>query len=265
MKRTFSIAFCVLTVCSLMLVGIANAGNAAYFISEYQTGSASTIDGKWTSPSEWTDSPHTFMTGNGTGKFAYKIVDFTSYTIQWIVEMLNDNTNNTGDYFQVSFDDANSGGSAPSAGDFMLEVDGHTSLKVYSGTGTGWALVSVPAGEITWANTNSTSMWSSTPHWILEIQDSDKTQGVVTIPDAPPTGMRVAAFDAANNQLAAWAPNSTANNPNSWGMLDTFVSGPIPEGFSLGVVLLVSSVAVLAGFYYLRKRPKIANVTVTKL
>ncbi len=198
------------------------------------------------------------MTGNTTGKFAYKIVDFTSYTVQWIVELLSDNTNNTGDYVQVCFDDLNTGGSAPSSGDFMLEVDGHTTLKVFSGSGTGWSPVS-GASEITFANTIGVSMWSSTPHWILEIQDSDKTQGVVTIPDAPPTGMGILAFDAATNQLATWAPNASARNPDSWGLVENFNSGPVPEGFSLGAVLIVASIAVIVGFYHLRKQSRDTN------
>jgi hypothetical protein len=256
LKKGTSIAFCVLILCSLLFVGIANAGNAAYSITEIYGASTATIDGKWTSPSEWTDAPHTFMTGNATGKFAYKVD--ANFAPMWIVEMLGDSTNNAGDYVQICFDDSNSGGSAPSSGDFMLEVDGHTTLKIFSGSGTGWTQIANTA-EITWANTIGVSMWSSTPHWILEIMDSSKTDGSVQIPNSPPTGMRVAAFDAATNGFAAWAPGSTANNPDSWGLVADFAS-EIPEGFSFGAVLLIASVAVLVGFFYLRRKPNIANV-----
>ncbi len=255
MKKTISIAFCVVTLCSLLLIGVANAGNAAYSITEIYGASTATIDGKWTTPSEWLDAPHVFMTGNATGKFSYKVD--ANFATMWIVEMLADSSNNTGDYVQVSFDDSNTGGTAPSSGDFMLEVDGHTTLKIFQGSGTGWSQIA-NTGEITWANTIGTSMWSSTPHWILEIMDSSKTDGTVQIPNAPPTGMRVAAFDAATNGLAAWAPNSTANNPNSWGLVADYATA-IPEGFSFGAVLTIVSAAVLVGFYLLRK-PKTPNI-----
>jgi len=264
LKRTLSIAFCVLILCSLLLVGIANAGNAAYSITEYGAIAPCTVDGKWTTSDEWTDAPHTFMTGNATGKFGYNIQDFTNLGLEWVVEILTDNTNNTGDYWQICFDDANSGGAAPSAGDYMIEIDGHTTLKVYQGTGSGWTEVAPAAGELTWANTIGTSMWSSTPHWILEIVDSSKTAGTVQVPNAPPTGMRIAAFDAATNTICAWAPNSSANVPDQWGLISGYDQNPIPEGIGLGVTVILSSVAVLFGFY-LRKRPKNTNLTPIKL
>jgi hypothetical protein len=205
------------------------------------------------------------MTGNATGKFGYDIQDFTNLGVEWIVEILTDNTNNTGDYWQISFDDTNSGGAAPDAGDYMIEIDGHTTLNVYHGTGSGWAKVTPDAGEITWANTIGTSMWNSTPHWILEVVDSSKTAGTVQIPTAPPTGMRIAAYDAATSTICAWAPSSTANNPNSWGLVADYSTTTIPEGVSLGAVVLLSSVAVMVGFYYLRKRPKTTNLTQIRL
>ena len=261
MRRAISVAFCVLILCSLLLIGIANAGNAAYSITEIYGAATATIDGKWTSPSEWTDAPHVFMTGNATGKFSYKVD--SGLATMWIVEMLADNTNNTGDYVQICFDDTNSGGSAPSSGDFMLEIDGHSTLKIFSGSGTGWTQIANTA-EITWANTIGTSMWSSTPHWILEIMDSSKTDGTVTIATQPPTGMRIAAFDAATNGFCAWAPGSTANNPSSWGVVADFAT-EIPEGFSFGAVVLIASIAMFVGFYYLRKKPNIPHINSARL
>jgi len=258
LRRAISIALCVFVLGSLLLAEIANAGNAAYSITEFAASVIPTFDGKWTSPTEWTDAPHTFMTGNATGKFGYKI-DFSTYGLIWIVEILTDNTNNTGDYWQICLDDSNTGGAAPQPGDYKIEITGHTTLKAYQGTGTGWAQVTPAAGEITWANTIGTSMWSSTPHWILEISDSDKTGGTIQVPNAPPTGMRVAAFDAATNTLAAWAPGDYANVPDQWGLVSGYSMDPIPEGFSLGAILIVASVAVLVGFYYLRK-PKNTNL-----
>jgi hypothetical protein len=107
-------------------------------------------------------------------------------------------------------------------------------------------------------------MWSSTPHWILEIMDSSKTDGTVTIATQPPTGMRIAAFDAATNGFCAWAPGSTANNPSSWGVVADFAT-EIPEGFSFGAVVLIASIAMFVGFYYLRKKPNIPHINSARL
>jgi hypothetical protein len=258
MKRVCSIGFCVIVLCSLLLVGVANAGQAAYSITEYGASNAVTVDGKWTSANEWTDAPHTWMSGNTTnsGKFAYKI-DFGTYGCEWCVEMLTDTTDNAGDYVRICFDDGNGGGTAPQSGDYMIEITGHSTIKIYSGTGTGWSQLS-SASEISWKSTMGTSMWSSTPHWITEVVDV-KTDGLVQIPNAPPTGMMVAAFDASTNQYTSWAPGASYLNPNSWGLVGDYSMEGIPEGFNFGAVLMIASAAILIGFYYLR-RPKTPNI-----
>jgi len=253
MKRAFSI-FMLCSLLLLITVGTTKAGNPDYSITEYPSIATATVDGKWTTADEWTDSPHTEISGNATGKFGYNVQDFTNLGLEWIVEILTDNTNDTGDYWQICLDDGNSSGAAPQTGDYMIEIVGHTTLRVYQGDGSGWSEVTPEEGELTWANTIDTSMWSSTPHWILEIVDSSKTAGTVQVPTAPPTGMRVAAFDASNNTLAAWAPNSSANVPDEWGLISGFSETPIPEGLTIGVMVLLSSFSVLVGSHCFRKR-----------
>ncbi len=259
MKRFSIVAFSILILCSLLLVGTSKAGNPDYSITEYPSINTATVDGKWTTADEWTDTPATNMTGNATGRFGYNIQDFTNLGLEWIVEIFTDNTNDAGDYWEICFDDQNTGGTAPDSGDFMIRIVGHTTLEVYQGTGTGWNRVTPAAGELTWNNTISTSPWNGTAHWILEIVDSSKTSGTVQIPNPPPTGMRIAAYDASTRTLAVWAPNSRANVPNEWGLVAGYSTEPIPEGFSLGILVLLSSVAVVVGFYWLRKRPKIQS------
>ena len=261
MKRIYSIAFCVLMVCSLMLAVAANAGNSAYSILEYVAVDTCVVDGKWTTAAEWTDGPVSTMTGNMSGGFVYNIQDFTNLGLEWLVEALNDNTNNTGDYMEICFDDSNSGGNAPDSGDFMLRIEGHTTLKAFIGNGTGWTPATPAAGEITWANTLGTSMYGNQTHWIYEVVDSSKTAGNIQSPNAPPSGLGVTAFDAATNKYCSWAPNMNAKVPNGWGLISTYSMDPIPEGFSLGAIALLTSIAVFAGYAYLRRRQKPAIVT----
>ena len=256
LKKALSIGICTVMLCSLMLVGFVSAGTAVGQIMEYISAAPCTVDGKWTTADEWTDAPHTVMAGNASGKFAYDVQDFTNFGLEWDIEILSDNTNNTGDYVRICVDDGNGGGAAPTSGDYMIEITGHTTLKMYQGNGAGWTQVTPAAGEITWSTTLGTSMWSSTPHWILEIVDSSKTAGTFQVPNAPPTGMLVAAFDAATNQYCAWAAGGTANVPDTWGLVYTYSMDAIPEGINVGLVALLSTVVVLVGFVYLRKRPK---------
>ena len=254
-KATF-LTLMIYSLLSLLSLGIGKAGNPAYSIIEYPSIQTATVDGRWTTDEEWTDSPITEMSGNATGKFGYNIQDFTNLGLEWIIEIFTDNTNDTGDYWQICLDDSNSSGPAPDAGDFMIEIIGHTTLKVYQGTGTGWSEITPELGELIWANSISASPLNSTPHWILEIVDTSKTAGNVQVPNPPPTGMRVAAYDANTSTLVAWAPNSNANIPDEWGLISGYSATPIPEGLNLGVMMLASSVTVAIGFHFARKTQK---------
>ena len=76
------------------------------------------------------------------------------------------------------------------------------------------------------------------------------------IPSAPPTGLRVAVYDASNSAAGVqdWAPGSDVNVPDEWGLISGYSPDPIPEGLTFGVMMLLSSVSLLVGYYYLRKR-----------
>lgn len=252
MKRAISI----LMLCSLLFlitVGTINAGNPEYSITEHPSVTTATVDGKWTTEDEWTDTPVTDMSGNATGQFGYNIQDFTNLGLEWIVEIFSDDTDDAGDYWQICTDDQNSGGTAPDSGDFMIEIVGHTTLTLYQGTGSGWIEVTPAEGELTWSNTIDESPWNSTPHWILEIVDSSKIAGTFQVANQPPTGLRVAAYDANTNTLAAWAPDSSADVPDTWGIIGDMSMDPIPEGLTFAVMAVVSSISLLAGSHYLRK------------
>jgi len=252
-KKICTLTVAALSAIMLIAMGVVWAGNPDYAILEYPSVNTATVDGKWTAEDEWTDTPVTEMSGNGTGKFGYNVQDFTNLGLEWIIEFFTDNTDDPEDYWQICFDDSNSSGSAPDSGDFMIKIVGHTTLTVYQGTGSGWTEVTPEAGELTWSNTIDSSPWNDTAHWILEIVDSSKTAGAVQIPNAPPTGMRIAAYDASTETLAAWPPDSDPDVPDSWGLIATFSMEPIPEALGFTVLALLSSVAIITVFIVLRK------------
>jgi hypothetical protein len=255
LKRVLLVAFTMLMLCSLLLAnaGIAKAGNDAYPIIEHWAAEA-TIDGEWSAGDEWTDGQPMNMSGNA--RFVFKLW-YSAMAMQWLVEFFDDNTTDAGDLWQICLDDSNGGGAAPQAGDFMIEIEGHTTLKTYQGNGAGWIEFTLSdPNEITWVNKISASPWNSTPHWIVEISDV-KTGGEIQVGNPPPTGMRVAAYDANTTSWASWAPDSDADVPDEWGVIAGYSQNPYPEGFSIVFVVLLSSVAVAVGFYFVRKRPKL--------
>ena len=254
MKRALSVAFSILMLCSLLLlitVGTTQAGNPDYTRIEWPNTIAKTFDGKWTTDDEWTDGNFTMINENVT--FASTWLMGEDVTTHFVIEILNDNTNDTGDYWQIIADGNNDLlDTAPQTDDFRIELVGHTTLMVYQGTGTGWTAVTPEAGELSFANSISASPTSSTPHWIAEFTDGKNT-GVVLMGIV--WGLRVAVYDESNSAagVQAWPPLSERDVPNGWGV-NNYSSDPIPEGLSFGVAVLLSSVSVLIASHYFRKR-----------
>lgn len=125
---------------------------------------------------------------------------------------------------------------------------------MYQGTGSGWTGFTPLAEDITWADTLSASLNGSTPHWILEFEIL-KNAGSNLLDMI--WGVRVAMYDASDGTLLVWPPDAERDVPDDWGTNGYEPSELwVPEGFSIGAVLLLSSVAVIVGFYCLRKRSR---------
>jgi hypothetical protein len=265
MKRALVVTFCILMLGSLFLLntGTIKASEPGYERVEHANGYAKTYDGAWTPSNEWEDGLETVLATNVTCRSTYTVVSFDPMlvTTNTIIEILDDNTTDTGDYWQIIFDGQLNGGTTPQTDDYRIEIVGHTTLMLYQGNGTGWSQITPVAGEITWANSTSASPTNSKPHWILEISVSKSGSIALTI--IP--GVRYAVYDESNGAagVRAWPPTAR-DVPNGWGVLN-YSDVVIPEGFSLGVVVLLSSVAVLVGFFWFRKRSKIDNCSSAKL
>ena len=254
MKRALSVAFSILMLCSLLLlitVGTIKAANPDYTRLEYPTLVEPTVDGMWTSDDEWTDGNVTMIGENVAFRSTYDTT-VAYVTTQFVIEILNDNTNDTGDYWQICIDGTLDGGNTPMTDDFRIDVVGHTNLTVYQGNVLSWTEVIPEAGELSFAESISASPTSSTPHWIAEFTIW-KTGGVILLD--PVWGLRVAVYDESNSAagVQAWPPLSDRDVPNQWGY-NYYSEDPIPEGLSFGVMVLLSSVSVLIASHYFRKR-----------
>jgi hypothetical protein len=257
MKKT--LAMLLLCILPLLLVGIANGGNPTYSMTEYQWIDGATIDGAWTTADEWNDGPPMAMTNNAM--FTYNF-DNTSKTAQWVIEFFGDTTNDAADYVRVSIDGDNSGGFAAQVGDRLIQIMGSGEVTLVEGVGNGWGS-DLGQSELVVAQSISASTWESTPHRIVEISDPNKETGNLVFGE-PPTGMGVFAYDATTQTLANWPPISTDpndyRNPEAWGLIANTSSEPIPEGFGLAFVVVLSSVAVAVSVYFVRKRPKLKSI-----
>jgi len=248
--------FCTLTMVAFMMlllvsVGAINCvGAQAAERTSYSTVLPPTIDGAWTSDDEWTDGDVTAMGEGAVCRSTWDMGDFVM--TRWVVEFFSDTTDDAEDYWEFCVDGDQSGGSAPQAGDFKFVITGHTDLVWYEGDGTGWTVVELGETEIEWADSLSESPTDSTEHWILEFQ-IPKNDGTVQL--GITWNLRVAVYDASTETLAAWPEGSATDAPDGWGM-ENYSSDTIPEGLSLGVLVLLSSAAVIVATVGLRKRSK---------
>jgi hypothetical protein len=244
--------------CSLLLlitVGTAHA-QETYERMDYPTVVEPTIDGTWTSTDEWTDGLQTNVTDDFVFRSTWSMLSQSPITVvaNFIVEILDDETADTGDYWEFCIDSDQSGGTVPMVGDFKLYVDGDTDLTLYEGDGTTWNEVTPDAGAINFSSSIDDSPVSSTAHRIIEFQIL-KTG---TVPNMGATwNFRLAVYDESNSAagVQSWPPDSDADVPDEWG-IQNYSSDPIPEGFTFAVMIFLSSVSLLVGSHYLQKRSK---------
>ena len=240
-------------LCSLLLltVGTAMAAEPGYERFSYPTQVVPTIDGRWTSPDEWTDGNVTWIGTDVAFRSTWESQGSEVYT-QWIVEFLSDTTDDPNDYWQFCIDGRQLGGSEPVVGVRMFKITGHTNIVWYLGGGglggEGWAEVDMDPSEMEWANSLSASPTDSTPHWILEFQ-IPKNSGFI-LEDV--WNFLLEVNDASNPVFLAWPPTDP-NVPDEYG-IENYSNEPIPEGLTFVVMVLLSSISVIVGYKYFVKR-----------
>jgi hypothetical protein len=275
-KRVLFAAFCILALCSLLLVNVetVNAASASGYVrtdKPTNTTYPNTVDGLWNPDEEWYDAE--FTGGFPSSLFAcgstWDFVDDTWVYTRWIIDFFNDTTDDAGDYWEMCIDNNDAGGDSPAASHFRIRIEGHTTLTVYQGNGAGgWDVITPDAGEITWSDSLTTTPWvNDSSHWILEI---DILKNGATAFATATWGVRVAVYDESNATQGevAWPPGSARDVPDEWGT-QTYTQTEaywevVPEAFTIAVVVLLSSVAVVVSFYLLRKRPKTESYNLKK-
>ena len=264
MKRAKSVAFLMAATSSLflaMFAGTAAATYPGYSVTVYG-GADSTLDGKWTTNTEWDDASIATPVIADDAYFRIKFTFFsdgtTFFVYDWyLVEFYSDNTNDPGDYVSICYDVSGDGGTVPGTSDIRIDYVGHNgTVKTYKGDGTaGW----VPGTlvDVTVAQSMDVSKMWGVSHWITEFK-IEKTQNGPGINNA----IRVAVYDASNPSagVKSWPPGTNINVPDNYGADPADTSGSIPEGIAFGAVVALSSVAGLVGSFFFRKRSKIGKI-----
>lgn len=260
MKSVALRIICIFAVCTLYLaVWIAPVGSYApgYEANDYQLTTTPILDGKWTSASEWEGTQLLQLEGglNATFRPIYELSQDSLSIIQYyLIEFFSDNTNDTGDVWQICYSGSNTpdGPSVEAAGGITPQLDcvridfwGHYGLlnaKAYRGNGTVWILITDEdwKSHVQIAESLTSSPSLATLHWITEIRIEHQYFDI-----KPEIWIRVAAEDISKEMgYQAWPPGSYRDVPDSYGLLK--ISGTIPEfPNSAALFLLVAFSALL--------------------
>ncbi len=263
LKKKLLIVSSVLVLCSMLLVlnlGTSKAHVQGYDYIEYDAVRTPTIDGMWTTQDEWTDAQVMQITDDAVWLTKTSRVGGLWQYI--LVEIFTETTNDGGDYWLICVDDTHDGGTGPNTNDVQVRILAHSTLEVYTGTATGTWQRDLYGGTqgVSWANSLSASPLNSTAHYILEVR-LDMDGWYVLTP--PPHGIFVGEYDVSRGSLTSWPPTSP-DIPDQWGTMTAYAGAPIPEGFGLVVIVLLSSAVAIVGFRYQRKHPKTKTLTTIK-
>ena len=264
MKKEILIALGVIAVCSLFLVGIVSAAKAGYGFGMFQGADITAWDGA-VSGTEWDDSFKDWLYDGWTkttSLFRCKWGMTPAICENWLMEFLGDTTNDAGDWWEICADATASGGATPQADDFKVNWSAAQGTKVWQGTGSTWTAFTAAtvgsAGDVYAGTSISASPASATPHRIVEIYLNKGVTGGGVLAMGLSLNERLAIYNAATGQTVMWPPYSSADNPDTYGAGTTDIAGgTIPEGLTIGVMMLLSSVAVVVSVRYFRKQPKI--------
>ena len=258
MKRSLLVAFSVIVLCGILLpTTLVSAQYPDYVTTNYQALDEPVEDGTWTTDTEWDDAmtpPNLPDNFHWREKWTWPgdIIE------HFLIEFFIDGTDDSGDYFQLCFDNLADGGSAPQSDDIRIDWVGHdvSGLTIYQGDGSGWAVFT----DYTWdtdifiAESLSSSPLNSAEHWIIELwMDRSKPEFDVSGAGYMPL-IRLAAYDESTDTLAAWPPTSR-DVPDDWGS-EQGTTESIPESLTFVTAVLLSSVAIVVSCHFLRRRPK---------
>jgi hypothetical protein len=250
------VVLCILSLA--MILGTVSAAKAGYGFTISTGADITAWEGAVSPATEWDDSYKDRLYDGWTmtaSFFRCKWGMTPAICENWLIEFLGDTTNDAGDWWEISVDTLVDGAATPQADDFKVNWTAAAGVKVYVGTGTTWAASAAVVGtDVVGGTSIAASPASATPHRIVEIYLDKGTAGGVLAMGLN-NNARLAIYDAGTGTTVMWPPYSSANDPSTYGAGTTDLSmTAIPEGLTIGVMVLLSSVAVVVSTRYFRKR-----------
>jgi hypothetical protein len=264
-------AFSLLSLLLLSLVGIVAAYNDDYIHTMYQSSNdPPTIDGTYVVDDDWIASGKEEFGGGA----AFHDQWLMSPNIYCCIVEVTDNTTDAGDKLTICFDGTEEGTTTPADGgatptqyDKKLEVTGHGGATVqwYIGNGSDWVAATASVELLDLAQSLTSTPTIEPDHYVYEMilnfhEDTSLGSPLVGYE----WGQFVSYYDEDTGETQQWppadaTPAGSPDVPDSWGGIhyteEANSTVTIPQPLTIGAIVLLSSVALVISFYWLRKKP----------
>ncbi len=243
------------SLCSVLITATVSAQQAGYMVQEYRAMDEPIVDGIWSADYEWSDAEEKQLDGDLNSIFriknTFELIAGAIINHYILIEILDDTTNDAGDYIQICLAAADNVGGTPTGGTtpqtdcLRFDFVGHqaSGFTFYQGDGSAWVENSASWGsDILIADSFGTSPNSATPHLIVEVKISAAAFDLDS-----ELWLRVAAYDESNSGagVQAW-PTGSVDVPNDWGLVVS-LNQVIPEFASWMILpmLVTASLAII--------------------
>ena len=240
------------------------AGHLGPTIVCYTATQPVTIDGKWTSKSEWNDTGETQLLvadGNGVGYFRVKQDRTWLYVLaESLIDTSAENNAGKADYAQVLLDTLHDGGNAPMVDDYFFapwyENTSYTGMHTEKGTGTGWQSADPVEGmQAKIGLDTGNSPHQPHPHVTVEFRIPLSIIRIGTF------GFFIRMGDSSNvlTMHFYWPGPTMADqsiDPSSWGNVSISL-GTIPEFSNTLLVVALVILSALAVFRFGKRRSRL--------
>jgi hypothetical protein len=255
MKKILVLTMCSMiftSLCFASITGLVLAQQAGYVVEDFEIMSEPTIDGAWSNSFEWDDAAEVQLDGSSNAIFRVKhdneLITGDIIFYYFLIEVLDDNTNDPEDYLEICIASANQEGGTPIGGNtpqtdchrFYLMGHDTSGFTLYNGDGSEWVEDTGYrwAIDISIANSFASSPLSGNTHLIYEAKIAAAAFDI-----NPEYWIRVATYDESSHEgVQAW-PAGSKDVPNDWGLVET-IGDPIPE-FSSWLIIPLFATATL--------------------
>lgn len=242
LRRIIMIVTMLLAVLMLQSITSARAYEGSQITSPVLSKTV-TIDGKWTTPDEWSDAVVATMVYGGTSPSvsngtAYLYAKHDANNFYFLIDFVSATSlDAVNDAAAIQIDSLHNGGNTPQTDDRRFDSTYPSGGTMWVGTGTGWNRNNPLPSGVQMAMSIGSSTNLAQPHEISEFQ----------IPFSIFPGMQsvigFAATAYTSSMLSIWPHLYYRDIPNTWGEL-TISPNPVPEFASIWLVVAASILAV---------------------